>query len=91
MADVTAISTADLIRELSSREGVDGSEVETGREYNYKPPKDGYLFIVPTNAKPHQETVKERFQRILLERYEAGNDEAGMMLLALLTGGKANG
>ena len=86
--DIKSISTPDLIAELVTREGVDWSEVQHGLKYEYVPPQDGHFIIVPKNAIPHKETLKERFMRVLFENYENGDKDAGNMLITLMTGGR---
>ena len=64
-------------------------QVYAGREIAYTPPKDAYFIVVPPDAMPKQESVKERldalklvFMERLLHDYEHDMPEAGALLIA---------
>lgn len=88
------MNTTELIKELSSREGVEYEQVKAGKEIYYNPSKDAYFIVVPPEAMPHKETFKEKkeaveaeFMAFLMEQVKSGNDAAaGEMLLKLLKG-----
>jgi len=87
------LSTEAIVAELISRDGVEYEQVCAGREIAYTPPKDAYFIVVPPDAMPHNETIKEKkeaiqaeFMALLMERAKGGEQVAAEMLLQLLKG-----
>lgn len=85
--------TADLIAELTSRNGVQYMEAKKGQPLQFDAPEDCFLLVVPPDAMPHKETFKEKkeaveaeFMALLMEHARNGEQPAAEMLLQLLKG-----